>query len=218
MDNKTASLIVASTQYINLIRELTKRFKTEANSDCGLIIINKKDYRILFVNTSTLKFLNKQWVEVMSEPISSVLTREDFEKVMYCENNALKFYNKLLGKSGFNPFTIELINNNDRAVLNVKPTTIIVDGFVLDIYYAVGTSSLLSNIKCNTNTPLDPWINSFTKLMYTITDDYPRFWMFILGVVISIFIAQVTIYISKPGIICGNESKEMIDKVIKNKH
>lgn len=218
MDNKTASLIVASTQYINLIRELTKRFKTEANSDCGLIIINKKDYRILFVNTSTLKFLNKQWVEVMSEPISSVLTREDFEKVMYCENNALKFYNKLLGKSGFNPFTIELINNNDRAVLNVKATTIIVDGFVLDIYYAVGTSSLLSNIKCNTNTPLDPWINSFTKLMYTITDDYPRFWMFILGVVISIFIAQVTIYISKPGIICGNESKEMIDKVIKNKH
>lgn len=215
MDNKTASLIVASTQYINLIRELTKRFKTEANSDCGLIIINKKDYRILFVNTSTLKFLNKQWVEVMSEPISSVLTREDFEKVMYCENNALKFYNKLLGKSGFNPFTIELINNNDRAVLNVKATTIIVDGFVLDIYYAVGTSSLLSNIKCNTNTPLDPWINSFTKLMYTITDDYPRFWMFILGVVISIFIAQVTIYISKPEIICGNDNKEIINKLIK---
>lgn len=216
VDNRKASLMISDTPYINLIKNIMKRFKTEADSELGLIVISERDYKILFVNTSLLKFLNKQWTDLVAESVSSLLTIEDYNKLMHTEKQNI--IGKLLGRSNhFSWGSIEVEHNNIRAVLNMHYLRMYVDSDSYDIIYGITSSPLVNNIKCATNTVLDPWINSFTRLMYTITDDYTRFWLFILGIITSIFIAQITVYISKPSFICADKTKpiEKISKVIK---
>lgn len=222
MNNKLPHLIKEDTEYINLIQTINKRFKSQVDSNCGFLVINKLDDKILFVNNSLLNFLNKQWIDLIFESVSSILSIEDYTKLTNSKVKDTSLLTKFINpkaSSLSDTFSLELVSKDTRTVFNVSYLTISIDNTTYDILYGISCNPLLTNIKCDNPTLIDPWINSFTKLMYTVTDDYNRFWMFILGIVVSIFISQVTLFINKPAFICANkeEATKQLESILKLK-
>lgn len=200
---------LVSDSHYNLLKTITKRFKAEADSTYGLIIVNEEDFKVLFINNALLGFLNKQWLDIVSEPISTLLTLDDYDKLTQAihKNKQNTLFNKLLNREWRFTFgTVELMSQDVRSTLTLEHTCIHINNESYNLIYGL-TTNPINNFKCTASTPLDPWINSFTKLMYIITDDYSRFWLFILGIVVSIFIADVTLYINKPPFICAPFNK-----------
>ena len=195
------------SNYIKLVRSITKRFEAEADSTSGLIVINEADYKVLFVNTALLIFINKQWSDLILESVASILKVEEYEKLVYSQHKSKSFsVDKMLGKKQtWVSCNIELVSKNERLSLTMESIAYCLNGTTYNLLYGI-SNPITAAPKCTTSTPLDPWINSFTKLLYVVTDDYKRFWMFILGVIVSISIAQVSVFVSKPSFICKDSS------------
>lgn len=207
---------------INLVKAVTKRFAAEANSNSGLIVINEADYRILFVNNALLMFLNKQWPDLVLECVASLLKIEEYEKLISNQHKNKSFsVDKMLGKKQARSLCIiELVSKDERLSLTMESLTYSVNNTTYNLIYGI-SNPITNTVKCTLSSPIDPWINSFTKIMYLITDDYKRFWMFLLGVMVSISIAQISVFVSKPSFICKDSNsilklKEPSEETVKS--
>jgi hypothetical protein len=196
--------------YINLLKSITKRFKAEADSDSGLIVINQEDYKILYINNALLTFLNKQWADLILESIATLLKIEEYENLVASQHKNKSFnVERILGKRQTGTScNIEIISKEGRVSLVMESINYSVGNNTYNLIYGI-SSPILNTPKCITTTPIDPWINSFVKLMYIVTDDYKRFWMFVFGVLVSISIAQVSVFISKPAFICKDSESTL---------
>ena len=186
--------------YFELTKKLTAAFKAAANSGYGLVIVDTEDDSIVFINNDLLRYFDLQWSELLLEPIYSLLhisQNQDYKQIVanYLRND--NQISKFIFKDN-KEHTIQLISKDTKVVVKLKLYILTLDEKEYKLIYGMTESPVSSLLdKPETISPLDPWINSFTRLMFIVTDNYVKFWMFVLGVVCCLAIAQVTVHIGK---------------------
>lgn len=186
--------------YLELTKKLTTAFKAAANSGYGLIIVDAEDDNILFINNDLLRYFDMQWSELLLEPIYSILHISQNQEYKQIVANYLKNENQI------NRFifrdnkehSIQLVSKDTKVIVKLKLYILTLDEKEYKLVYGMTESPVSSLLdKPETISPLDPWINSFSRLMFIVTDNYVKFWMFLFGISCALILSQITINVSK---------------------
>ena len=203
--------------YTTLTKDLAARFKAAANSSYALVVINLDDNKIVYINNNLLRSFNLQWSDMLLDMINSYLLTEDEERyqdILKIITSKHAILRRFIPNNEQQEYRIKLSHQDVSIDFNLKYFKLMCTSSDHSFNLVYGLSeSPISNL-CEvkpSETFLDPYINSLTKLMYVVTDNYTKFWMFISGVAVSITIMQLALYFTQPAVLCNPNNKGIIE-------
>lgn len=209
-------MAVIYRDYTKLTRDLATRFKAAANSSYALIVIDLNDNKIVYINNNLLKVFNLQWSDMLLDSINAYLLTEDekrYQDIVRIITNKHAILRRFISNNEQQEYRIRLSHKDVSVGFNLKYFRLVSTSFDYSYDLVYGISECFIPNCHETQTPptfLDPYINSLTKLMCVVTNNYAKFWMFLLGVAVSIIILQLTLYFTQPAILCNPDNKGII--------
>jgi hypothetical protein len=147
-----------------------------------------------------LRYFDLQWSDLLLEPIYSILhvsQNEEYKQIVAAFKRNQNQINKFIFRDN-KEHTLQLVSKESKVAVKLKLYTLTLEDKEYILLYGM-TESPVDTIldKPQTVSPLDPWINSFTRLMFIVTDNYLKFWMFLFGITCCLVLSQAALYASK---------------------